>query len=159
MDRVGFWRRTLALMIDGVLVLIAVAIADGFGISKWWADFLRAIVWLLYTLPEIFVGATLGKRLVGIKIANADGTAADRWVLFLRWSTKQLPVLSNAIFLLTSSIAFWWLAGMSNGVLLVGFLYASTEFKQGWHDEWAKTAVFRRKSVPPPIPVTVGIAL
>jgi uncharacterized RDD family membrane protein YckC len=40
-----------------------------------------------------------------------------------------------------------------NAVLLVGFLYALNDDKRAWHDEWAGTAVYRRRKLaPPPLP-------
>jgi hypothetical protein len=51
------------------------------------------------------------------------------------------------------------LAGFMNGIILVGCLQALDEDKRTWHDEWARTAVFRRIEPPsrppslPPMPI------
>ena len=42
------------------------------------------------------------------------------------------------------------IAGFSNAVVAMGCLMALGETKQTWHDQWAGTAVFRKREVMEP---------
>jgi uncharacterized RDD family membrane protein YckC len=111
------------------------------------------VVLLAYGTTEVLWRATPGKRLLGLVIANPDGSPAERWRLFFRWSSKYYSVLVSLIWLVTLHPAAYLLGGFMNGVLLVGFLYALNDDKRAWHDEWAGTAVHhRRRLAPPPLP-------
>ena len=116
-------------------------------------DTMFLAVLLAYGAIEALWPATPGKRLLGLVIANPDGSPADRWRLFFRWSSKYYSVLVSLIWLVTLHPAAYLLGGFMNGVLLVGFLYALNDDKRAWHDEWAGTAVYHRRRVaPPPLP-------
>jgi uncharacterized RDD family membrane protein YckC len=160
MGRVGFWFRLLALLIDTLIVLIVYVLAVAFfSLSEDRAALVFVAAWLIYTSPEIFTAGTLGKRILGIKIGRSNGTNADCWTLFLRWSTKQYPQLCGLLFLLTALIGLRFVGGISEAFVVIGCLYALNESKQTWHDEWASTAVFRRRDMlarrPPPPTATI----
>ncbi len=52
-----------------------------------------AIFGTLYGLIEAFTGASPGKRIIGIKIGNEDGTPADLGRLLGRYAIKNIALL------------------------------------------------------------------
>ena len=172
MRRAGVWIRAAALAIDAVIaIVIATTLAAGVYFlvaeagSEALADYLFEVIWLglllSYTSLEVWPGRTPGKMLLGLRTAYPDGATADRWTLLLRWSTKwfaYLATFASAITLHATLLEA--LAGFMNGVILVGCLQALDEDRRAWHDQWSRTAVFRRPrrqpdpaTVPPPLPV------
>ena len=164
MGRAGFWVRAAALAIDvGVVWLSAWGISYLFLLlplswedpPPWLANLPDTLFWgllLAYGATEALWPATPAKRLLGLVIANPDGSPADRWRLFFRWSTKYYSVQVSVIWFVTMQPGAYLLAGFMNLVLLVGFLYTLNEDKRAWHDDWAGTAVYRRRRVAPPLP-------
>lgn len=158
MGRVGFWFRVLATVIDAALflplwLLLLVLLFE-------WphaAAVGSAVAWLLYSSLEVAAAGTPGKLVLGLRIAYPDGSTADRWTLFLRWSTKQLPVMAILLYLLTDFVPLRLLAGFAELFVGIGCLFASTDLKQAWHDQWSKTAVCRKPRkvlpLPPAFPV------
>jgi uncharacterized RDD family membrane protein YckC len=153
MGRVGFWYRVLAAVIDGALFLpIGLALLILLRDSPYAAAVASSVAWLAYSSLEVAAAGTPGKLVLGLRIAYPDGSTADRWTLFLRWSTKQLPAILGLLYLLTTFVPVRLLANFAELLVLIGCLFASTDSKQAWHDRWAKTAVCRkpRKVVPLP---------
>lgn len=169
--RVGFFSRLGAAALDlllflPVLVLLVVLFAllaadgslgDAAAAERAFAASLLA-GWLLYSATELVWAATPGKMILGQRIAAADHRPAGFWRLFLRWSTKQLPVIAGLLFVLTDFVLLQLLGGFMNVVLTAGFLAAANDDKRSWLDEWAGTAVYRRRTLtagriaPPPLP-------
>ena len=50
---------------------------------------------LVYTLVEALTGASPGKRVMGMKVAKADGTAGDVSLYLLRWALKNSGTILN----------------------------------------------------------------
>jgi uncharacterized RDD family membrane protein YckC len=173
--RAGFWIRAAAAAIDacaaGILTALvgigAVVAQEVPELADWAAgrlpDVVLCLLILAYTSMEAFVGATPGKMVLGLVIARPGGGRADRWTLALRWSAKQAPLLLTLAHLMTTDVLSYFLGGFMNSVVLVGCLQALDEDKRTWHDEWARTVVFRRSkvaaavarhaiSLPPPLP-------
>jgi uncharacterized RDD family membrane protein YckC len=104
----------------------------------------------LYTVTEAIWGASPGKLVLGLRIARSDGEAADPWTLLLRWMTKYgLWLLLNLIWVWTDNSGFRLFAGLIPGIVALGCLRAASEDRIAWHDQWAGTAVFRKKDVLP----------
>ncbi|MDB5304061.1 MAG: hypothetical protein JWM97_1610 [Phycisphaerales bacterium] len=162
-ERAGFWVRVAAGVTDlfaALVLFIAVWIPLAIlgdkpphATQQSIATGALCILWLLYSSTEFFLAGTPGRLLLGQRIALQNGFRADKWRLFLRWSTKQAPVivgltgsmLPNIAFLLVQSILLW--------VLAIGLLAILNEDRLSWHDQWAGTAVWRtRRVAPPPLP-------
>ena len=155
--RAGFCIRAGATLVDAV-VLIAINVvvgslylaihdplttsarSDNVAVACIWS------AWLAYSTMEIFFGGTLGKKLFGLRIARLDGSD-DRWSLFLRWQTKQLPFIAAVAFALTQVGAIYLLGGLENGLVLIGCLFAANDDCMAWHDQWSGTAVFHAKAL------------
>jgi uncharacterized RDD family membrane protein YckC len=159
MHRVGFWFRVLALLIDLAIFLPLVLVPlFFFHASKQFTSLALLGAWLLYSAFEVFTVGTPGKQLLGLEIANADGSEADGWKLSLRWSTKQSPVILGLLYLITGSTLLYFLGGLMQWLVAIGCLFAGTDSRQAWHDRWAQTAVFWRSRAPVPqgFPVLPG---
>jgi uncharacterized RDD family membrane protein YckC len=92
---------------------------------------------------------------VGVRIGRAAGGRAGRWTLALRWSAKYFALFLALVHAVTGDVLSQFLASWMNTVVIVGCLQALDESKRAWHDEWAGTAVLRRRPVPilpPPLP-------
>lgn len=137
----GFWRRWAALIVDGLvlaipLLLVTVLIAIPIGLTSDSAEqaglAAQGIYYLMYLVaaPLYYAGmessawqATLGKRLVGIKVCDHHGTRLGFAHALGRWAAATLSYLT----------------------LYVGFLLAAfTERKQALHDFIAGTVVVDR---------------
>jgi uncharacterized RDD family membrane protein YckC len=104
-------------------------------------------MFIAYTSMEFFLAATPGKLILRQRIAGADARAAGRWRLFLRWSTKQMPLLCEFLFIFTGGTVFYYVGGLEWILVLIGCLFAANDEKLAWHDQWAGTAVIRRRSL------------
>ena len=131
---IGFGRRFLAMLLDGIIVFFVsfilaflVGMVDvffGSGILPW-----NLIIVLLMLLFSIFYftgkwvrtsGHTLGKLLLSIKVVNADGSPLTSGKLFIRY-------LGYIISGIPASLGFFWVA--------------IDKKRRGWHDLIAKTYV------------------
>lgn len=145
----GFWRRTAALIIDGILVgiayyalIFAVMLLVGFGsmaalenpdaMGMGAFGGLLAAIYLAYPLVSgiYYVGmessgtqATLGKMAVGIKVTDTDGRRIGKGQALGRWASHLLCYMTLYI-----------------GYIMAGF----TERKRGLHDMVAGTLVVDR---------------
>lgn len=156
MQRAGFWRRAVAQAIDVVAagalafalqVAVYVVLTDSGRpeFVRYLYDLTNTGVFLAYTSSEVWVRRSPGKMLLGLVIAYPDGSRADRWTLFLRWSTKFSAYLVALVGVVTLQPAILqYLSGFMLVVVMVGCLQALDEHKRAWHDEWSRTAVFRR---------------
>jgi uncharacterized RDD family membrane protein YckC len=171
-ERAGFWLRAVAAGLDlfigavflgsvGAALILAMSVTN---LSETTEDYLfrfaASAVPLVYTSTEVWLAATPGKLITGLRIATAAGQAATRWTLALRWSSKYYGYLLGVAYALTLDPVMNFLSGFMNLVVMVGCLQAMDEHRRAWHDEWAGTAVLRRNrpaapqayAMPPPLP-------
>jgi uncharacterized RDD family membrane protein YckC len=138
----GFWLRFVALFVDGILLQVlnyglmaALGIAMGFGGTIESPDapyaFLVVAVSVSFILPTAYfvlmeasgMQATLGKKLVGLKVTDLDG----RRLSIGRSAGRTFAKILSGI------------------TLYVGFMMAGwTQKKQGLHDMVASTLVIRQ---------------
>ena len=159
--RAGFWIRTLAALID-LFVLLVICIVAMLVLGMVWDRYGRRaesvlaasiyVLWLVYTTMEIWTAGTLGKLVLGLRIAALDGSAADKWQLFFRWSTKQLPVIALVLHAITAIPVFYVLGGITNTIIAVGCLFAANDDHLSWHDQWSGTCVCRKSTMIPKSP-------
>ncbi|MBC8109359.1 MAG: RDD family protein [Anaerolineae bacterium] len=170
--RIGFWFRAAATAIDLVLIVIAAAIAAGviYAIQSRFAisllgdnERIYALTWYILIITclsiEIFLAATPGKLILGLCVANANGTPAPRSMRFHRWMTKSWCFWLSAAAVLSDNVALNWLGAISYTLLLVGCLGSANDYRQAWHDEIAGTAVFRRRDIYGPRPTARGFEM
>jgi len=129
----GFWSRTVAALIDGVLMNIVLGIiavvavllkanATIFNLTPW---LLSLIAMVYYIFCEASAAqATIGKRIVGIKVTDYSGGRISLGRSVGRTLAKNVSAL----------------------ILFIGFMMAGfTAKKQGLHDMMAKTLVVKYK--------------
>lgn len=132
----GFWIRTMAALIDTILILLVIVpiLLKIYGPEYWDLDVLTHGAWdtlLSYILPAVAViifwiyrSATPGKMLLGLEIVDAKTGGKPSTAQFvgryLGYYVSIIPVLL--------------------GILWVAF----DSRKQGWHDKLAGTVVVRR---------------
>ena len=134
----GFWLRVAASLVDGFIVNLIFAIL---GISYFWffaknnpslsnstqtvMGILYFVIWIFYfPFMESRGGTTFGKKIVGIKVLNANGEPVG----FLRSLGRNLAKIISAL------------------ILMIGFIMAGfTKKKQGLHDIIASCVVVRSR--------------
>lgn len=94
---------------------------------------------LVYTLVEALTGASPGKRVMGMKVAKADGTSGDVSLYLLRWALKNSGTILNFILPVISSLA--------SLVFFFGCFGALSEKRQALHDIIAKSAVYKTADI------------
>ena len=124
-DRVGFWPRMAATMLDSVLVGLLFSIfvgASGPGATR-----LLMFVWITYhVVMWTLKGATVGGIFLGLRCVTLNGEP-------LTWGTATIRSLGSIF----SSVA-----------LLIGFFWASwSRERQSWHDMFAGTTIVRVSKV------------
>lgn len=124
MKYAGFWIRFCAAIIDAMVFIplgIVVAIVDPVNLFSGWTVFNWVVGWLYFALMESSGWqATVGKRLVGIRVTDLSGNRITFGRATARYFAKILS----------------WIT------LYIGyFMIAVTEKKQGLHDMLAGTLV------------------
>lgn len=135
----GFWRRAIAMSIDGILLYIFVIsmfylarqILSTMGYTG--AQNMSGLLYYLgllllnmtyYTFFHGVGGQTPGKMIMGIKVIRSTGEEMTPGFAFLRW-----------VGYLVSQLVFY-----------LGFLWVAFDRKkQGWHDKIAGTVVIRTR--------------
>ena len=173
-NRIGFGKRFLAVLIDGVLCgVLAVfgggAIGGMLGVAATPATSSSAVtseqmssmisgamtgaflgflvIAVVYSLLEGFTGWTLGKLIVGIQIGNQDGTRASVGQLLMRWALKNSNGILTILALLTGVALLKTVGTLAGLAIFIGFFFIFASSKQGFHDMIAKTAVYPRKQL------------
>lgn len=166
-QRIGFGKRLGALLLDCIIVGVLVVVLGGavggmLGLS---AEGLSgagesgamsgaamgamvgmlaamAVIGLAYFLMEGFTGYTLGKLLLGIRIANEDGSQAAVSTLFARWALKNINFVLTVAALFTGIELFRVLGNVGGLVIFVGCFLVLGMSRQALHDRIVKTAVY-----------------
>jgi len=177
MQRIGFAPRFFAYLIDIVLSLILLwggsavwlslistsitATASSSGVAN--VAEMRAalvgyfLVWIFVALPEIILGASPGKLLLGLRIRYEEGSETIFPVLFKRYCFKHLSYVVNISGLVLMGIfacpfgfllmMLILLGNLAAVVFFLGYLLVLTEDQQALHDKFAGTAVYSHKAL------------
>lgn len=126
----GFWRRFVALFIDGLILIIPQLILGGIFGSEENVGFILSyglLLWLYFALMESSSKqATLGKMALGIVVVDKSGNRASFGRATGRWLAKSISFL----------------------LLLAGYIMAAfTEKKQALHDMMAGCLVVKKESL------------
>lgn len=155
-------RRAAAAALDGLFVLvILIAVeavrsysesAGGVGRAEKLAFAIAAhVLALAYFSLEFWAAASVGKMLVGLKIANSDGSEASTATLLNRWTGKWSFVLLGILAIALQNTLLIWLSNWMALITLIGSAAALGESRRAWHDQWAGTAVYRVKGRRQPV--------
>jgi len=130
----GFWLRVAANIIDSFILSLVFTLIN-FLVFWFFAPnsllllmniFYSTISFIYFSLMESRGGATLGKKMVGIKVSNANGGPVE----FLRSLGRNLAKIISALILMI-------------GFMMVGF----TKKKQGLHDIITSCVVIKDREV------------
>lgn len=127
----GFWIRLAAAVLDTVIVMVPLTIISYFITGTWEGDLYTSIASLLYYLivPVVWNGYTVGKRIVGIRIAKVNGEKVGFGTTLMRF------VVASLIYIVTLGIA---------GIVSV-FMIGLRKDKRAIHDFVAGTYVTYEK--------------
>lgn len=124
LPKVGFWMRLLAYIIDAIVLGIVGSILSAI-LDPSVAYVAGLVVWVAYLIgtSSAFNGATLGKKILGMRVVTVDGAVPDVKTLVLRYLLGYL---------------------VSAFILYIGFIMIGFDAnKQGLHDKIARTYVVR----------------
>ncbi|HEY6059995.1 MAG TPA: RDD family protein [Gemmatimonadales bacterium] len=105
------------------------------------------VIGTLYFLVEGFTGFTLGKLILGIRIANADGTAAGVPALLGRYLIKNCYYVLSLLGVVTGVGALGTLGTVGGLIIIVGCFFTLGTAKQAFHDMIMKTAVYPKAAI------------
>jgi len=122
----GFWRRFVAMIIDGIIYMII-------GLLFLWIndkdtrESINSIIQLVYetVLPIVWFGYTLGKRALGIRIVKKDGSIPTIGTMLLR------NIVGGIVYAITFGI----------GAIISAIMVGVREDKRSIHDFIAGTYV------------------
>ena len=125
----GFWRRLAASLLDGLVISIPVAIIAYIATGNLTNDNISSAVSILYTLllPLFWTGYTVGKRIMGVRIAKVNGDKLGIGTMLLR------TVVAGIVYVVTLGI----------GLIVSAFMVGLRADKRGLHDLIAGTYVTR----------------
>jgi len=150
----GFWRRTLAFALDSILLgvvgaVVGSALFDALANLGAWGRLLGFGLSLAYfaSLDSSFGGgATLGKRVLKLRVVNRSGECISLGRAALRYSILAAPIYLNQLMLPTSMLT--GIGGVALNTLLFGlggatmYLYVfNRRTRQATHDLAAGTFV------------------
>lgn len=164
--RVGFGRRLGAFLIDYLIFSLLMTIVlfatgkmdelmslgasgsfdinDIYKLTESMAPLVLTLTLIYYSL-EAFIGATLGKLTLGIKIASDNQTPAPIQKLLTRYLIKNVNTVLSTIGL---AVAFLGTIGTFLGfVVFIGYFFIFGQKKQGFHDMIAGTAVYYNEDI------------
>ena len=169
-ERIGFGLRIGAFILDCIFISIIISICavviHGYGnISNVHTNFMTgmttfydredetlvnftliaSICILIYSMLEAITGASIGKRIVGIKIMRQDVSDATVKNYLARWSIKNSNIMLSIIGVLTGHWLFPILSFCLGLFLMLSFIFTLGGDKQALHDIFTKTAVYKNK--------------
>jgi len=123
----GFWVRLLATILDGLIIGIPLAVIGYLMTGNWEDDPLTSTVSFVYTLllPVLWHGYTVGKKIMGIRIAKVNGEKLGIGAMLLR------NLVGGLVYVVTLGI----------GVIVSAFMVGLREDKRSLHDMIAGTYV------------------
>ena len=99
---------------------------------------------LIYFSTEIFLGASVGKLLLGLKIVSADGGAASIGVLLGRYLLKHIGKICTVLSLICLPTLFNASGSLFGFVIFVGCFFAAGDRHQTIHDMLCRTIVVKK---------------
>jgi len=105
------------------------------------------ILILVFFSLEILIGATVGKLILGIHIADSNRRKASTTKLLTRYLIKNSASFISVIWLLTNISLINTLSTIVSIALIIGFLFVLSQKRQAFHDMIADTAVFNRNDI------------
>lgn len=166
--RVGFGRRLGAWFIDTIItIIIAMSVAIFYGLPDMFAGMDNPIevftnpenmqsfiaqmtpfyigmfaLILIYFIPEIFIGASVGKLALNIRIADKERFTAQVGKLITRYVLKHISNIVSFITYISGIMLLGTLGSLLGFVIFIGCFFVLGQNKQAFHDMIAGTAVY-----------------
>jgi len=123
----GFWVRFFASLLDAIIIGIPLSIISYLFFGVWEETSITSFGNILYSIivPVIWVGFTVGKKIMGIRIVKVDGSKIGYGVMILR------VIVGGIIYVVTLGI----------GLIVSAFMVGLRDDKQAIHDLIAGTYV------------------
>ncbi|GIN19162.1 MAG TPA: RDD family protein [Bacillus bacterium] len=123
----GFWRRLLGLLLDAIVVGVPLAFLSYILTGDTEGNFFTSLISFLYylILPTVWMGYTVGKRIVGVRIVKVDGGKVGIGTMLLR------TFVASIVYMVTLGIA----------LIVSAFMVGLRDDKRGIHDLIANTYV------------------
>ena len=99
---------------------------------------------LIYFSTEIFLGASVGKMLLGLKIANADGGNASVGALIGRYLLKHVKRACTVLSFFALAAVFNFFGSLFGFVIFIGCFFAAGDRHQALHDMMCHTIVVKK---------------
>jgi uncharacterized RDD family membrane protein YckC len=127
----GFWKRLAAGLLDGLIVGLPLVLIGYLITGSWEENWFTTAANIVYGLvvPAVWSGYTVGKKLLGIRIAKVNGEKVGIGTMFLR------SVVGGLVYGLTLGIA----------LIISAIMVAAREDKRSIHDFIAGTYVTTEK--------------
>jgi uncharacterized RDD family membrane protein YckC len=127
----GFWKRLAAGLLDGLIVGLPLVFIGYLITGSWEENWFTTAANIVYGLvvPVVWSGYTVGKKLLGIRIAKVNGEKVGIGTMFLRFAVGGL------VYGLTLGIA----------LIISAIMVAAREDKRSIHDFIAGTYVTTEK--------------
>jgi uncharacterized RDD family membrane protein YckC len=175
-NRVGFWLRVGASVIDIVIVMVLALVARGLIASLFPDQLAVALGWqlekvppgapgrgfaegmatmgfaagflgLAYGLFEGLAGWSPGKLLLSLRIVDEGGQRAPLGKLLARYAIKQSASILALVALFLASKPLSTTGTIASVIIFLGFFLVLTRSKQALHDKIAGTAILRKADV------------
>ncbi|KMY54993.1 membrane protein [Bacillus sp. FJAT-27231] len=123
----GFWRRLAANLLDAIIIGIPLSVISYFITGDLEGDPLTNTLNVLYALiiPVVWSGYTVGKKIMGIRIAKVNGEKLGIGAMLLR------TLVAGLVYVLTLGI----------GIIISAFMVGLRDDKRAIHDFIAGTYV------------------
>ncbi|RSD25433.1 RDD family protein [Mesobacillus subterraneus] len=127
----GFWVRLGASILDGLIIGVPLLIISYLATGSWDENLFTQSLNFLYTLlvPILWYGYTIGKRIVGVRIAKVNGKKLGFGAMIMR------TIVAGIVYTLTLGI----------GVIVSAFMVGLRQDKRSLHDFIAGTYVTYEK--------------
>jgi uncharacterized RDD family membrane protein YckC len=123
----GFWIRLGGNILDGLIVGLPITLISYLIYGNWDENFFTTAANYAYTLvvPIVWMGYTIGKKIVGIRIAKVNGDKIGIGTMLMR------TIVSGIVYVVTLGI----------GLIVSAFMVGLREDKRAIHDFIAGTYV------------------
>ncbi len=108
---------------------------------------ITSILGFLYFLPEAFLGQTLGKMILSIKIADMNRKPATTNQLLIRYFIKHGDYIFSLIGALAMLNIVETIGSIYGFVIWIGFFFVLGANRMAFHDMGANTAVFFKDEI------------
>ncbi len=165
--RVGFGRRFGAFIIDfifnaiiGTIIMLTTGVfseimtmdnplnnIEAITLIMQDSSLIAVVIGLVYYSTEVLLGASIGKMLLGIKIASSDRSEASTSQLLSRYLLKHSNSIFSVLGILLSIHFFQGLSSIVIVIIVIGFFFTLGSKRQAIHDMVTNTAVYYKDNI------------